>query len=222
MFAIKRKEAVARAVQRSARERLERMLGELSGERVDRRRVAADARRLLALLALVSGGMDRLAVQRERRVLRSVIRRVEAGLEVGPALSEVRMRSGYWHVAAGGGSDAEWEVLGLGLRSAYGRARRRVLNGESGTAEVLGALRELADQCRWLERMWPGVLGAQRARLMALVKSGEEVEPGKSSAWREALGREAGALFGETPGFFVKRHGGYWGAWRGGGCEAGA
>ena len=112
MFAIKRKEAVARAVQRSARERLERMLGELSGERVDRRRVAADARRLLALLALVSGGMDRLAVQRERRVLRSVIRRVEAGLEVGPALSEVRMRSGYWHVGVAGGDG--WEVLGLG------------------------------------------------------------------------------------------------------------
>ncbi len=78
MFVLKRKEPVEKAVRRSARERLDRMLAALSTDPVDRGRIKRDAERVLALLALVSPVMDRTALQRERRSLRSVVRRCSA------------------------------------------------------------------------------------------------------------------------------------------------
>lgn len=216
MYAIKRKERVVEAARRIGRERADRaLLAVEAGEALAARK---EARRALSLLAVVGPAMEVGALRRERAALRKVLRGL-GGPAVGgrglrgcvSTLGELRMRAGYWHVEGEG-----FAVLRPGLLRVVGRARRQVRRVAVGAAverELVEALRTYGHALRLVERSWPEVLGAERARVEALMAVVAGV-PAPASPPR-ALVREAAAWMAETPGRWCYRVGGYWEAWRG-------
>ncbi|MEM7576803.1 MAG: hypothetical protein AAF328_04940 [Planctomycetota bacterium] len=221
MFAIKRKENVAEAVRRIARERVDRALLALEpGEdgHVQADRVVREMRRGLSLLSVIGPAMDVEALRRERTALRRVLRGCGSGSlstkridTFCGVLRDVRMRAGYWHL---GGE--EFAVLRPGLMRVVGTARRRI----RAAAEIPGdttlvpgvreTLRTYGHALRLVERSWPAVLSAERARVSALVEALDT----DATEDVDSLLTEALCWMSETPGRWCDRVGGYWSAWR--------
>ncbi|CAN0454322.1 unnamed protein product, partial [Ectocarpus fasciculatus] len=131
--------------------------------------------------------MDLAALRREqaalRRALRGFGRETVNGKQhqaLAALLKEVRMRAGYWHVEDASGGDG-FLALRPGLMRVFGGARRRLRaatelpDDTSLRPALIVSLQTHGDALRLVQRCWPDLLSAERARVSGLLQTlGEE------------------------------------------------